>query len=162
MKLIVERLNHLSSNRALLVVHHTAKPSMMPGAGTPTPSQAGRGSGYLGGEMDANWLLSSHRDNRRLEIESRFAAELPPIAILQDKLGLWRVGQQPASNRPPTQRWAALSHIQDYLAVNPTPTYTEALNAVQAVDASISTDTFKRAWALHQQAQTNAGTRLGA
>jgi RecA-family ATPase len=92
MKLVVDRLTGLASGRALLIVHHTAKPNLAPGAGEHTPSSAGRGSSYLGGEVDANWLLKGAGPTQaRLSVESRFASPMDDIPLTQTKCGIWVV-----------------------------------------------------------------------
>ena len=108
MQQVVGRLTTLFAGRALLLVHHTAKPNLAPGASQQRASTAGRGSSYLGGEMDANWLLKvrEHREDEsiedtprrgRLEIEARFATPFDDIPLIQAKNGLWeRTALRPA------------------------------------------------------------------
>jgi RecA-family ATPase len=92
MKLVVDRLTGLATGRALLIVHHTAKPNLAPGAGEHTPSSSGRGSSYLGGEVDANWLLKgAGQSQARLSVESRFAPPMDDVHLTQNKCGIWVV-----------------------------------------------------------------------
>ena len=90
MKPVIDHLSTLCAGRAMLIVHHTAKPNLAPGAGQQTASNAGRGSSYLGGEVDANWLLKvKQRGRAALEIEARFAAPSEDIGLVQNEHGLW-------------------------------------------------------------------------
>lgn len=117
MKQIVGRLNTLFQGRAYLIVHHTAKPNMQPGAGQQTASTAGRGSGYLGGEMDANWLLTSPAKGQgRLAIESRFAGQTDDTHLVQNGVGLWVPTAAQKGGRPAIAKTA----YQDALAIDQT------------------------------------------
>lgn len=90
MQQVVGHLTTVCANRAMLLVHHTGKPSTDPKAVRRSPSTAGRGSSYLGGEMDANWLLhGSAKGHATLEIEARFAAPDEGIRLVQNSVGLW-------------------------------------------------------------------------
>ena len=101
MKPVIDHLSTLCAGRAMLIVHHTAKPNMAPGAGQQTASNAGRGSSYLGGEVDANWLLKVKRRGRAdLEIEARFAAPSEDISLVQNEHGLWLKALPNKGGRP--------------------------------------------------------------
>lgn len=102
MKQIIGRLNTLFQGRAYMIVHHTSKPNLQPGAGQHSPSSAGRGSSYLGGEMDANWLLTSTSEGQgKLTIEARFAAPDKPLHLVQNESGLWVQTAAAKRGRPP-------------------------------------------------------------
>ena len=66
MKAVWDVLNGLFKGRCLFVIHHTGK--LNPEHGRPTAGHAGRGSSFIGGEVDASWLLL----HGLLSIESRF------------------------------------------------------------------------------------------
>ena len=101
MKQVIGRLNVLFQGRAYMIVHHTSKPNLQPGAGQHSPSSAGRGSSYLGGEMDANWLLTSQSEGQgKLTIEARFAAPDKPIHLIQASHGLWMQAAASKLGRP--------------------------------------------------------------
>ena len=101
MKPVIDHLSTLCAGRAMLIVHHTAKPNMAPGAGQQTASNAGRGSSYLGGEVDANWLLKvKQRGRAALEIEARFAAPSEDISLVQNEHGLWLKALPNKGGRP--------------------------------------------------------------
>ena len=107
MKQVIGRLNNLFHGRAYAIVHHTSKPNLQPGAGQHSPSSAGRGSSYLGGEMDANWLLTSQSEGQgRLTIEARFAAPDKPIHLIQSSHGLWMQAAASKIGRPAIARTA--------------------------------------------------------
>ena len=113
MKQIIGRLNTLFQGRAYLLVHHTSKPNLQPGAGHHSPSSAGRGSSYLGGEMDANWLLTSPSEGQgRLAIEARFAAHTDPIHLVQTSSGLWVQTAANKGGRPAVARTAYEEAVQ--------------------------------------------------
>ena len=107
MKQVIGRLNNLFHGRAYVIVHHTSKPNLQPGAGQHSPSSAGRGSSYLGGEMDANWLLTSPSEGQgKLTIEARFAAPDKPIHLIQSDCGLWMQAAASKVGRPAKARTA--------------------------------------------------------
>lgn len=107
MKQVLNRINNLFHGRAYVLVHHTAKPNMQPGAGQQTASTAGRGSSYLGGEMDANWLLTSTGEKQgKLTIEARFAASDKPVNLIQSDSGLWLRAAASKVGRPASARTA--------------------------------------------------------
>ena len=113
MKPVIGHLSTLCQGRALLIVHHTAKPNLQPGAGSHSPSNAGRGSSYLGGEMDANWLLTSQGEGQgRLTIEARFAAPDKPIHLVQSDCGLWMQAAASKLGRPAKARTAYQQAIE--------------------------------------------------
>ena len=110
MQQVVGHLSTICQGRAMLIVHHTGKPSTDPKAVRRSPSTAGRGSSYLGGEMDANWLLSGTQKKRaRLEVESRFKAHADLedcLHLVQNDLGLWNRATPPPKGRPATAQTA--------------------------------------------------------
>ena len=116
MKQVIGRLNTLFQGRAYMIVHHTSKPNLQPGAGQHSPSSAGRGSSYLGGEMDANWLLTSQSEGQgKLTIEARFAAPDKPIHLVQSECGLW---VQTAASKGGRPREVGITY-QEAVALNP-------------------------------------------
>ena len=116
MQQVIGHLSTVCQGRSLLIVHHTGKPSTDPKAVRRSPSTAGRGSSYLGGEMDANWLLhGSSRGHASLEIEARFAAPDEPIRLVQNSVGLWNRTAASKLGRPPVARTA----YQDAIKLDP-------------------------------------------
>ena len=116
MQQVVSRLSTLCQGRALLIVHHTSKPNLAPGAGEQSPSLAGRGSSYLGGEMDANWLLRGRHEGKGvLAIEARFAAPCEEISLQQTDTGLWVKTLPNKGGRPAEAR----SAYQEALVLDP-------------------------------------------
>ncbi len=69
-------------NPALLIIHHTHKLS---GEYRPKAVNAGRGSGFMAGEVDAIWLMFQST----LSVESRFADEEHFKADRDPATGLW-------------------------------------------------------------------------
>lgn len=152
MKPVIDRLSTLCAGRALLIVHHTAKPNLMPGASQQSASTAGRGSSYLGGEVDANWLLKvRQRGTGALEIEARFAAAAEDIKLTQGSNGLWTaVGQ----NATPDDGAPKLATALSFIHGNRDRGYGECLALATAM--GLSESTFKRAWKLDQDAHQPA------
>ena len=107
MQAVVGALSTVCQGRVLLIVHHTGKPSTDPRATKRSPSMAGRGSSYLGGEVDANWLLDGRGPGQAtLEIEARFAAPDEPIRLVQSASGLWVQTAASKGGRPAASRTA--------------------------------------------------------
>jgi hypothetical protein len=55
MKQVMDSIEEVSTNRSLLLVHHTNK--IAPEVTHPDPIQSSRGSSYITGKVDAYWLL---------------------------------------------------------------------------------------------------------
>ena len=68
-KLLFNTFAPIFAGRAVLYLHHTHKFKVDE---EPSPSQAGRGSSFMPGELSANWLLTK----KTLSIESRFSEDL--------------------------------------------------------------------------------------
>jgi hypothetical protein len=81
-KKIFDVLNILFAGRTLLILHH---PSKMKPDWTPRASEAGRGSGFIGGEVDASWLLLPES----LSIESRIDEGFTRTITRDPNTGLW-------------------------------------------------------------------------
>ena len=98
-----------------MIVHHTSKPNLQPGAGQHSPSSAGRGSSYLGGEMDSNWLLTNQGEGQgRLTIEARFAAPERPIHLIQNlSTGLWMETAASKLGRPAKAKTAYQQAVEE-------------------------------------------------
>jgi len=140
---IFAAIDHLRAYRAVLIVGHTAKPNLMPGAGSQTPSMAGRGSSFQGGDTDQNILLRrTQRGCGALEWEGRLGASQAPLALSQEPCGIW-VATGGVVTGPSVAR--ALTFIQQ----QPTATYTEAKAAWEQTGGTVST--FDRAWKLRPQ-----------
>jgi hypothetical protein len=94
MKRVWNCLNEIFAGRALMVVHHTPKSGEdkegKASGFIPRPSTAARGSGYISGEVDANWLLWPTGDQQCLFwVESRFDEDVKLTAIRNPETTLW-------------------------------------------------------------------------
>lgn len=114
MKHVFDYLNAVTTGRALLVLHHTIKSSTDPKAITRRPSEAGRGSSFVGGEVDANWLLS--RDGR-LDIEARFAKDDLHYILSRKANGFWN-WRKPGftAGRPAKEAYSKAEELNPALA----------------------------------------------
>lgn len=75
-------INTLFLGRCVFIMHHVGK--LNPEHGRPSPGNSGRGSSFIGGEVDASWLLM----DKLLSIESRFDEETDfPVKRLET--GFW-------------------------------------------------------------------------
>lgn len=83
MKQVFDIINVMFAGYALLMLHHT--PKLNPEFGRPRPSNALRGSSFIGGEVEAIWLLF----NGLLTIESRIDEEFETRAVRDPRSGLW-------------------------------------------------------------------------
>lgn len=95
MKMLMDRLNILFDGMALILIHHTNKPK--PDSPMPRPSNAGRGSGFIGGETDANWLLWPEGQDENILVfttESRFDEPLKQTAIRDPETNLFNFPEE--------------------------------------------------------------------
>jgi hypothetical protein len=146
MSRVLDAVSHLARNRALLIVHHTAKPNLMPGAGQHSPSSAGRGSNYLGTVMEGNWLLKrSNRLQATLEMESRISATPDPINLTQSLTGLWLAVTKGQQGRPKS---TGRIRAQEIINAQANDGYTTCLQI--ATTDGVAHATFDRAWADHK------------
>ncbi len=83
MKQVFDILNVMFAGYSLFMLHHT--PKLNPEFGRPSPSNALRGSSFIGGEVEATWLLF----NGKLTIESRIDEEFETNAVRDPKTGFW-------------------------------------------------------------------------
>ncbi len=89
MKRIWDILNAVFTDTCLIVIHHTRKPDQQNDR-IPRPSDAGRGSGFTGGEVDANWLLWPTENGQAIfSVESRFDEDFELLAIRSPETALW-------------------------------------------------------------------------
>lgn len=83
MKQVFDIINGLFAGVSLLMLHHT--PKLNPQFGRPSPSNALRGSSFIGGEVEAIWLLF----DGILTIESRIDEEFATRVQRNPKTGFW-------------------------------------------------------------------------
>lgn len=83
MKQVFDIINVVFAGYSLLMLHHT--PKLNPEFGRPKPSNALRGSSFIGGEVEATWLLF----NGLLTIESRIDEEFETRAVRNPRTGMW-------------------------------------------------------------------------
>ena len=83
MKQVFDVINTMFAGFSLVMLHHT--PKLNPEFGMPTPSNALRGSSFIGGEVEAIWLLF----NNLLTIESRIDEGMQTNAVRDPKTGFW-------------------------------------------------------------------------
>jgi len=146
---IFAALDHLRDRRAILIVGHTAKPNLMPGAGSHTPSMAGRGSNFQGGDTDQNILLRRTQCSQgALEWEGRLGASQAPLALAQEPCGVWMATGGVVTG-PSVAK--ALTFIQQH----PAASYTEAKVAWELTGGTHAT--FDRAWRLRPQSSIPSG-----
>lgn len=104
MRRVWDVLNGIFGDMALMIVHHTTKGSETAGvddkketqyAPPPRPSSAGKGSGFIGGEVDANWLLWPTGENQAFYwVESRFDEDIKLQAIRDSETGMWNFPEE--------------------------------------------------------------------
>jgi hypothetical protein len=104
MRRVWDVLNSIFGDMALMIVHHTTKGSETAGvadrnesqyAPPPRPSSAGKGSGFIGGEVDANWLLWPTGENQAFYwVESRFDEDIKLQAIRDSETGMWNFPEE--------------------------------------------------------------------
>lgn len=87
-KVIFDILNVVCEGRSLFILHHMRKPN---GDYVPTPSTAGRGTSFYGGEVDATWLILADRkgETARFMIESRVDESIDTMLVRDPDSGLW-------------------------------------------------------------------------
>lgn len=114
MKRIFDPLNQIFADVALILLHHTTKSAERPsedGESTgyvPRPSTAGRGSSYVAGEVDANWLLWPTTGGQALFwVESRFDEDIKLQALRNPDNGLWDFPEE-ASIKSESEKLVAL------------------------------------------------------
>jgi hypothetical protein len=110
---VFARLDTLSQGRSLLILHHTAKPLLQPGAGQHSPSMSGRGSSFQGGDTAQNILLKRLQGSTAsLEWEGRLGPSPSPLHLTRHECGLWLATSTPGGKQPSTGRIAAITLIQ--------------------------------------------------